>query len=58
MPSLDIANLQNLLKRVGSPWSAHANKITALDDAARARFLDVHSVNPVPVPFGLNNMYN
>jgi hypothetical protein len=41
MPSLNIANLQNLLKRAGSPWSARANKITALDDAARARLLGV-----------------
>jgi len=36
MPSLNIANLQNLLKRAGSPWSARANKITALDSGGIA----------------------
>jgi hypothetical protein len=41
MPPLNITNLQNLLQRAGSPWSARANKITALDDAARAKLLGV-----------------
>jgi hypothetical protein len=39
MTAIDITDLQNRLKAAGNPWIARANRITALDAAARARLL-------------------
>lgn len=41
MPSLNITDFQNLINKSRAPWTARANKITALDDAERARLLGV-----------------